>query len=297
MAFNNSFKLTGGLNITSSQPVDSRIVVDYYEDLTKESTWVSSKYGISDPNSILYNGLVVSVQKDSAGGKVGDLYILIDKAAYNNPKSWSKVGTGSLTIDNYTSALAEATADNIGQIFYTTSDETVYKYMDGDVEKQFSSSSAASSEVNEETGVITYKDSEGNVLFVSSNATETTVFTAGPYIVTGEQSLAKLGTTSASGDLAGDVENLKGRVSTLETETIKDFEVADSEVDEVNSGEVKKFAEASVADRKATLTPVIGKLAKEGGVSKEGLATVTNVKNYVDEVFSWEEVTAPVEGE
>lgn len=44
-----------------------------------------------------------------------------------------------------------------------------------------------------------------------------TTYSAGLYIVTGAGEVAKLGTTSASGDLAGDVEMLKGRVGTLET--------------------------------------------------------------------------------
>lgn len=41
-------------------------------------------------------------------------------------------------------------------------------------------------------------------------------YSAGLYIVTGEGAVAKLGTTSASGDLAGDVENLKARMNTAE---------------------------------------------------------------------------------
>ena len=44
-----------------------------------------------------------------------------------------------------------------------------------------------------------------------------TTYSSGLYIVTGAGSVAKLGTTSASGDLAGDVEMLKGRVGTLES--------------------------------------------------------------------------------
>ena len=44
-----------------------------------------------------------------------------------------------------------------------------------------------------------------------------TTYSEGLYIVTGSGELSKLGIASASGDIAGDVENLKGRVGTLET--------------------------------------------------------------------------------
>ena len=44
-----------------------------------------------------------------------------------------------------------------------------------------------------------------------------TTYSSGFYIVTGPGEIAKLGTTSASGDVEGDVEQLKGRVSALET--------------------------------------------------------------------------------
>ena len=42
-------------------------------------------------------------------------------------------------------------------------------------------------------------------------------YSAGLYIVTGAGEVAKLGTTSPTGDISGDVEMLKGRVGTLET--------------------------------------------------------------------------------
>lgn len=229
---------------------------------------------------------LVSVSQDEKSYSPG-LYVVTGESTV------SKVDVGPLSVKDYSSALAEIKVDNIGQIIYVTTDETIYKYMDGETEKTFSSSSAASFEEDFVDGkaVFVYYDAEDNILFESKNATESTLYAAGPYIVTGAQSLAKLGTTSASGDLAGDVSNLQGRVGTLETETIKDVEVGESSgLDGINSGTVKKFATASVSARKATLTPVIGKLTQSGGVENEGLATVTNVKNYVDEVFAWEEV-------
>lgn len=56
-------------------------------------------------------------------------------------------------------------------------------------------------------------DNIGSIIYVSNSETiEDTVYTAGAYIVTGERVVAKLGTTSATGDIAGDVEKLKGDV-------------------------------------------------------------------------------------
>lgn len=56
-------------------------------------------------------------------------------------------------------------------------------------------------------------DNIGSIIYVSTEETiGNTVYTAGAYIVTGEGVVAKLGTTTASGDIAGDVEKLKGDV-------------------------------------------------------------------------------------
>ena len=61
-------------------------------------------------------------------------------------------------------------------------------------------------------------DNKGQIIdVVNEEEISGTTYSSGFYIVTGEGEVAKLGTTSASGDLSGDVENLKGRVGTLET--------------------------------------------------------------------------------
>ena len=46
-------------------------------------------------------------------------------------------------------------------------------------------------------------------------------YTAGLYIVAGVSVVSKLGTTSPSGDISGDVENLKTRVATLEGQVLE----------------------------------------------------------------------------
>lgn len=80
-----------------------------------------------------------------------------------------ELGKGSLVTDQNPKLLA--TADNIGQIIYLT------------------------------TQVIDGKDT----------------YSPGPYIVSGDGTVSKIGTTSASGDIAADVAALQGKVSTLES--------------------------------------------------------------------------------
>ena len=57
-------------------------------------------------------------------------------------------------------------------------------------------------------------DNIGQVIYITTGDDS---FPAGPYIVTGSGTVAKLGTTTASGDLAGDVTALKGRMGEAES--------------------------------------------------------------------------------
>ena len=151
---NNTFSLGAGFNITGQEPIDSRLTVSVLSDLTSSATWE----GVG-----LYNGLTVSVQED------GSLWVLKNRDEYTNSDNWIKVGSdgsGSITAENYSAAVALATADNIGQLIYVLNEEGSY--------------------------------------------------TAGPYVVSGAGAISKLGTTSATGDIEGDVEKLKGDVSTLQ---------------------------------------------------------------------------------
>lgn len=55
----------------------------------------------------------------------------------------------------------------------------------------------------------------GQIIYITEG---TGSYPAGPYIVTGDGTIAKLGTTTASGDMAGDISTLKGDVSTLKSD-------------------------------------------------------------------------------
>ena len=57
-------------------------------------------------------------------------------------------------------------------------------------------------------------------------------YSEGLYVVTGEGEIAKLGLASATGDISGDVENLKGRVGTLESNVSRIIDYLYWETDE-----------------------------------------------------------------
>lgn len=109
-------------------------------------------------NAKAYPGQIISV--------VTDTEVKVYKI--NNGKL-EELGKGSLVTDQNPKLLA--TADNIGQIIYLT------------------------------TQVIDGEDT----------------YSPGPYIVSGDGTVSKIGTTSASGDIAADVAALQGTVSTLES--------------------------------------------------------------------------------
>ena len=145
------------LNQTGPQPIDSRSVVQSYEELLKSDTF----------GTAIYNGMTVATINEQK------VYMLVDKTKATSEDGWKEIGagSGSLAIENFTitseGKIAEATADNIGQIIYVTGGTSTHP--------------------------------------------------AGPYIVIADGEVSKLGTTTATGDIAGDVESLKTRVTNVET--------------------------------------------------------------------------------
>ena len=89
----------------------------------------------------------------------------------------------------------------------------------------------------------------GQIVNISDEETVGNIkYTAGLYIVTGAGSVAKLGTTTASGDLTGDVEKLKGDVNSLQST------VGKLDGDENAEGSVKKLVKDGDDAVKAQLT-------------------------------------------
>lgn len=145
-------------------------------------------------------GLVLSVVND--GKNNGIYYIQSIGQATAGEKEYTEgvstpgvlipagAGAGSETVNTYKDAKAAATEDNLGQILYVK--KTTYQKGNDYTED--------SSQAD--------KDKDGNIV---------ATYEAGPYIVTGKETLSKLGVTSASGNLASDVEAIKGRVSANES--------------------------------------------------------------------------------
>lgn len=155
---------------------------------------------VDDPKSSATTGIVVTVTQDEVAKNNG-IYLVSKVAGVDGATVGELVpagsGAGSEAVNTYADAIALATSDNIGQLIYVKT--TTYKKGEGYTDNA--------------------EDADKN------NEGEAIEFTAGPYVVTGAGSVAKLGTTSASGDIAGDVETLKGAVSTLQAESLKGVRV------------------------------------------------------------------------
>ena len=219
----------------------------------KNSDPIDSRMYVADISHVLldanweefkpYPGLIVSDPN-------GEVRICVN-SNYALASSWKKIGGGSLPVDTYADAVSQAAADNIGQLFYVK--KTTYKKGTGYTETE--------SEAD--------KDADGKIV---------AEYTAGPYIVTGSGSVAKLGTTSATGNIAADVETLKGRVGTAESELdvlqtvvgdnteglVKDVADLQSTIGDANKGLVK-----DVADNAAEIESLKGAVA--GGVHFRGV--------------------------
>lgn len=196
-----------------------------------------------------FAGAILAVINDTDAKKNG-VYLVESCPTLQNPDAeiiLTKVGdgSGSEAVANYAAAVAAATSDNLGQILYVIN--PTYKKGEGTT-------------LNPDEADA---DEEGNKIVV---------YTAGPYIVTGSGAVAKLGTTSATGDIAGDVENLKGRMSTAEGE----IDALQTAVGDANSGLVKDLADANdaidaVEGRMDTAEGEIDALQEAVGNTESGL--------------------------
>lgn len=128
----------------------------------------------------------------------------------------------------YSAATAYALNENLayeGQVISVIEDEvvTVYKINTDRTLEEVGKSSPTSIQAYNYISAITLATSEnvGQIIDVQNDYTEgegesAITYTSGLYIVAGPSTVSKLGVSSASGDIAGDVENLKSRVSALE---------------------------------------------------------------------------------
>ena len=196
------------LNRQNPIPLDGTSIYNSYAE--------AEAYAKGDPKA--YPGQIISVVTESEV-----------KVYKINNGQLEELGKGSLVTDQNPKLLA--TADNIGQIIYLTTQVT-----DG-------------------------KDT----------------YSAGPYIVSGDGTVSKIGTTSASGDIAADVAALQGKVSTLEStvDTLEGTVGKKGSGDNASTGLVK-----DVEDLKSKDTALANQItALSGNVDKIKVEKLTTAEN------------------
>lgn len=103
--------LLASYNIIVAKPLDTRIVVDTYNDLINPATWGQWDPDLSMWNLFCYQGQVTSVVADSDDSKNGVYYLKTDN--YKNPtyatnpgysmyNDWIRIGGNLFNIDQYT---------------------------------------------------------------------------------------------------------------------------------------------------------------------------------------------------
>lgn len=198
--------MPGGFNITSGEPIDSRMYVADIAHILLDSNWSTVKP---------YPGLIVS----APDGQVR-VFAPAEGQTYKDEKAWVKIGGGGASVTQFTVVDGKiAEAEEAGQIIYVT--------------------------------------------------TGTEAYPAGAYIVTGVGTVAKLGTTTATGDIAGDVEVLKGKVGDLEDGLAEHLEEYNEHIGEY----------VAVAQRSLDNESAIGRLDDEMNAVENTLKTVVKSVN------------------
>ena len=102
-----------------------------------------------------------------------------------------------------------------GQIIsvVTESEVKVYKINNGQLEELGKGSLVT----DQNPKLLAKADNIGQIIYLTTQVIDgKDTYSPGPYIVSGAGTVSKIGTTSASGDIAGDVDTLQGKVSKLE---------------------------------------------------------------------------------
>ena len=103
-----------------------------------------------------------------------------------------------------------------GQIIsvVTESEVKVYKINNGKLEEL----GKCSLVTDKNPKLLATADNIGQIIYLTKEVIDgKDTYSTGPYIVSGNGTVSKIGTTSASGDIAGDVATLKDKVGTLES--------------------------------------------------------------------------------
>ena len=114
-------------------------------------------------------------------------------------------------------------------------------------------------------------DNVGQIIYLTAQVQDgKDTYSPGPYIVSGDGTVSKIGTTSASGDIAADVAALQGKVSTLESTVGKK-----GSGDNASTGLVKDVEDLAKKDTELTdkINTLTGKVDK---IKVEKLTTAEN---------------------
>ena len=150
-----------------------------------------------------------------------------------------------------------------GQIIsvVTESEVKVYKINNGKLEELGKGSLVT----DKNPKLLATADNIGQIIYLTKEVIDgKDTYSTGPYIVSGNGTVSKIGTTSASGDIAGDVATLKDKVGTLESTVGK----KGSGSDNPSTGLVKdvedlKSEDAKLADQITTLSGKVDKIKVE----------------------------------
>ena len=156
-----------------------------------------------------------------------------------------------------------------GQIIsvVTESEVKVYKINNGKLEELGKGSLVTDQNPKE----LATTDNVGQIIYLTAQVQDgKDTYSPGPYIVSGDGTVSKIGTTSASGDIAGDVATLQGKVSTLESTVGKK-----GSGNNASTGLVKDVED--LAKKDTELTDKINTLA--GKVDKIKVEKLTTAEN------------------
>ena len=156
-----------------------------------------------------------------------------------------------------------------GQIIsvVTESEVKVYKINNGKLEELGKGSLVTDQNPKE----LATTDNVGQIIYLTAQVQDgKDTYSPGPYIVSGDGTVSKIGTTSASGDIAGDVATLQGKVSTLESTVGKK-----GSGDNASTGLVKDVEDLAKKDTELTdkINTLTGKVDK---IKVEKLTTAEN---------------------
>lgn len=146
-----------------------------------------------------------------------------------------------------------------GQIIsvVTESEVKVYKINNGKLEELGKGSLVT----DQNPKLLAKADNIGQIIYLTTQVIDgKDTYSPGPYIVSGNGTVSKIGTTSASGDIAADVAALQGKVSTLESTVGK----KGSGSDNPSTGLVKDVEDLKSEDTKLSgqITTLSGKVDK-----------------------------------